>query len=205
MSQQYEAILFDFDGVIVDSEPLHFACWREVLTPLGVPFEWDYYHRHFIGVSDRTMIEAAVARSGLGLSADEVFAFFPRKTDLFRQRVRRELPFVPGVFALFDQLGDYKLGVVSSSERSEVAPVLEAGGLIERLQVTVFGNDVTHYKPDPEPYRKAANLLGITRALVVEDSDAGEASGRAAGFDVLRIPTPDRMVELVRLHLRLAD
>lgn len=194
----YEAIFFDFDGVIVDSEPLHYECWRDILEPLGVRFEWDYYHAHFIGVSDRKVIEEAVARSGVTMTADEVFAYFPKKTELFRERVRKELPFVPGVFELFDELGAYKVGVVSSSHRSEVAPVLEAGGLLRRLDVTVFGNDVTRHKPDPEPYRKAGEALGVTRALVVEDSQAGLTSGRAAGFDVLHVPSPDQMAGLVR-------
>jgi HAD superfamily hydrolase (TIGR01509 family) len=81
--------------------------------------------------------------------------------------------------------------------------VLIAGGLMERLDTTVFGDDVTRHKPDPEPYLKAASLLGVTRALVVEDSEAGQASGLAAGFDVVRIPTPDQTAELVRRHLGL--
>jgi beta-phosphoglucomutase len=201
MDRTYEAILFDFDGVLVDSEPLHYACWRDVLAPLGIPFDFDYYNAHYIGISDRKVIEDAVARAGGTMSVDEVFAHFPRKTELFRERVRRELPFVPGVHALFDDLRDYRLGVVSSSQRAEVAPVLEAVGLLDRLQVTVFGNDVTRHKPDPEPYRMAAERLGVTRALVVEDSDAGVESGRAAGFDVLRIPQPQEMVALLRGRL----
>jgi HAD superfamily hydrolase (TIGR01509 family) len=84
-----------------------------------------------------------------------------------------------------------------------VEPILEACGLRGHFEVAVFGEDVTRHKPDPEPYRKAAGLLGISRALVVEDSEAGVASGRAAGFDVLRIPDPHEMAALVRRRLSL--
>jgi HAD superfamily hydrolase (TIGR01509 family) len=203
MGTAYEAVLFDFDGVLVDSEPVHFECWREVLIPLGIPFEWQYYHDHFIGVSDRRMLEEAVSRATTSVTVEDAWAMFPTKSELFRKRVLDNPPFVPGIQELFQDLKLFQLGVVSSSLRAEVAPVLQLGGLLPHLGVTVFGDEVTRHKPDPEPYRRAAELLGVQRVLVVEDSEAGLASGRAAGFDVLRIPCPQNMVTLVRDHLRL--
>lgn len=203
MQQRYEAVLFDFDGVIVDSEPVHYRCWCEVLATIGITFDWDYYHQNFIGVSDRRMAEELGAMADPPRAAEEIYALYPRKTEIFRERMQHELPFAAGIAELLPQLHAYKLAVVSSSRASEVAPVLIAGGLMDRLDTTVFGDDVTRHKPDPEPYLKAASLLGVTRALVVEDSEAGQASGLAAGFDVVRIPTPDQTAELVRRHLGL--
>ena len=60
--RRYEAILFDFDGVLLDSEPLHFACWRQVLLPLGIELDWETYRDHCIGVADRDMVEFLAGR-----------------------------------------------------------------------------------------------------------------------------------------------
>jgi len=79
--------------------------------------------------------------------------------------------------------------------------VLQAGGLLPLLSATVYADDVQRHKPDPEPYRHAAALLSVGNALVVEDSAAGEASGRAAGFPVLRITSPGEVADRVRAHL----
>lgn len=198
----YQAILFDFDGVIVDSEPIHFDCWREVLAPLNIDFSWDYYHAHFIGISDRKMADEVSAMADPPVSAEAIFARYDAKTELFRARMHQRLPFAPGIVDFVTSLR-MPVGVVTSSRRSEVEPVLHAGGLLPSLSVTIFAEDVTRHKPDPEPYRTAAARIGVNKVLVVEDSLAGETSGRAAGFDVLRIPHPDETVRLVRQHLSL--
>jgi HAD superfamily hydrolase (TIGR01509 family) len=93
------------------------------------------------------------------------------------------------------------LGLVTSSGRREVEPVIVRTGLAPLFGAAVYGEDVKRHKPDPEPYRTAAERLGARRALVVEDSQAGIASGRAAGFEVLEIPHADRTAEMVRTLL----
>ncbi len=205
MKPRFEAILFDFDGVIVDSEPIHFDCWRQVLAPLRIDFSWEYYHAHFIGVSDRKMAEELSAMADPPVSSEVIYARYGDNTELYRERMRQQLPFAPGIVEFVKQLS-LPVGVVTSSRRSEVEPVLDAGGLLDSLSVTVYAEDVSRHKPDPEPYRKAGLHLGVNKALVVEDSQAGEASGLAAGFDVLRIPHPDETVRLVkrRMILQLA-
>jgi beta-phosphoglucomutase len=202
-NNHYQAVLFDFDGVLVDSEPIHYECWREVLLPLGINLDWAHYHSHFIGISDRKMAAELATMAVPPISADVIYAQYPRKTALFRERMNDRLPIAPGVVDLLRSLDGYRVGVVSSSIRAEVEPVLEKGGLLVYLQVTICGEDVSKLKPDPEPYRKAAASLNVERVLVVEDSEAGEASGRAAGFDVLRVPHPEQTAALVRSHLSL--
>jgi len=204
-NNNYQAVLFDFDGVLVDSEPIHYECWREVLLPLGIHLDWTYYHSHFIGISDRKMAAELAAMAVPELSVDTVYAQYPRKTELLRDRMHHRLPIAPGIVDLLRNLNGYRVGVVSSSVRDEVEPVLEKGGLLSYLAVTICGGDVTKLKPDPEPYRKAAGLLNVDRVLVVEDSEAGVASGLAAGFDVLRIPKPEQTAELVRARLQLTS
>lgn len=186
MTNRYDAILFDFDGVLVDSEPVHFECWKEVLAPFGVELGWDMYAASCIGVADREMIQQFA--TNLGVDFDRLWAQYPRKKDLFRARNTTAISFLPETVTLVRDLSaTHKLAVVSSSARVEVEPVLVIGGIRDCFTALVCGSEVPRLKPAPDPYLRAAELLRSSKALVVEDSDAGEQSGRAAGFDVLRL------------------
>jgi beta-phosphoglucomutase len=187
MNNGYEAILFDFDGVIVDSEPVHYACWCEILKPYGFDLDWDTYARNCIGVSDRKMLEQFAADVGPPVELDMLLAEYPRKKALFRDRIETADVLHPDTLELLRTLRGYRLAVVSSSNRAEVEPSLVRYGVRDYFEVLVCGWEAEKLKPAPDPYLKAAELLNIQRALVVEDSAAGEASGRAAGFDVLRV------------------
>jgi beta-phosphoglucomutase len=198
MTPRYEAILFDFDGVLVDSEPEHYACWCEILTRFGIALDWPTYHAQFIGASDRAMIRAMAELAVPPVAFDDIWCLYPEKKRLFRERMDRAIPFAHGILDFLPTLAGYRLGVVTSSGRAEVEPVLERGGIRALFEAAIFGEDVIHHKPAPDPYRRAAEQLGITRALVVEDSAAGIAAGRAAGFDVVEIPEPAHVVEMVR-------
>jgi beta-phosphoglucomutase len=195
----YDSVLFDFDGVLVDSEPIHYQCWREVLAPFGVDLDWATYERTCIGVADRPMVAALCRTISPPADFERVWAEYPRKNALYRARVAAAPPIAPAVVDLLGALDGLKLAVVSSSHRGEVEPLLVAAGVRDRFGAVVCGDDVARHKPDPEPYRTAAALLGARAPLVVEDSPAGVASGRAAGFDVLEIrsaaETPARVRE----------
>jgi len=189
---EFDAILFDFDGVLADTEPVHWACWAEVLKPLGITLEWDYYRDHGIGIDDKDMLRTLAGLANPPLDWRTLYAEF------FRRRVLAHPPFDPALDAFLENLHrSYKLAVVTSSARDEIDPLLAAGGLRRHFDALVGAEDVTHYKPDPEPYRKAAELLGARTPLVVEDSAAGLASGRAAGFAVLAVTTPSEVPALV--------
>lgn len=197
----YQAILFDFDGVIVDSEPVHYACWCEVLKPYGFDLDWDTYARNCIGVSDRKMLEQFAADAGLDL--DMLLAEYPRKKELFRSRIENADVLHPDTLDLLRSLDGYRLAVVSSSARTEVEPSLVRYGIRDRFEALVCGWEAARLKPAPDPYLKAAELLGgVNRALVVEDSEAGEQSGRAAGFDVLRVASASEVAGRLRNLLR---
>jgi beta-phosphoglucomutase len=188
---EFEAILFDFDGVLVDSEPVHCACWAEVLAPLGVTLEWEFYRRHGIGVDDREMLRMMAAGSDPPRKWEELWALYPAKKKLFQARMAQLPPFDPSLDGFLSRLHSvYKLAVVSSSSTTEIAPILEAGGIRRHFDTLVCGEDVQQHKPAPEPYLLAAQRLGARTALVVEDSESGMASGRAAGFEVLAVKGP---------------
>lgn len=184
---RFDAILCDFDGVLADTEPLHFACWREVLAELGVDLPQSRLPE-FIGVSDRAMLERIAAEQHPPIPVGDLWPSYARKQELFRLRIASQELFLPDTASVLHQLSSfYKLAVVSSSARSEVEPPLERAGILPLFQALVCGEGTSHLKPAPDPYLRAAELLQARRPLVVEDSAAGVASGLAAGFQVLRI------------------
>jgi len=194
----FDAILFDFDGVLADTEPFHWTCWAEVLKPLGLNLTWEYYRAHCIGIDDRDMLRMMAACADPPRDWEELWAQYPRKKELFRARTLAAPPFDPALDGWLRGLhGDYKLAVVSSSSRSEIDALLKAGALRGHFDVLVCAEDVPgrKLKPAPDPYLLAAGQLGAVHPLVVEDSQAGIASGRAAGFDVLAVARPASLRE----------
>jgi HAD superfamily hydrolase (TIGR01509 family) len=199
--RRYDAILFDFDGVLVDSEPIHYRCWRDILQRFGIALEWDTYVTSCVGIADRMMLERLCGLAEPPVALDQLLATYPEKKQRLREELVQAMPFAEGIYEFIRSLADYKLAVVSSSGRLEVEPVLERAGLLTYFGALVCGYEAERLKPAPDPYLKAAELLGVSRALVVEDSDVGEASGRAAGFDVLRVSGIGDVIEAVRRRL----
>lgn len=198
----FDAILFDFDGVLIDSEPLHCACWAEVLKPLGVRLEWDFYSRHCIGIDDREMLRMMATQADPPRDWNQLWAQYPAKRDLFRERTLKAPPFDAALGGLLDELhGVYKMAVVTSSGRSEIEPLLQAAGLRDYFEAMVCGREAGGLKPSPDPYLLAARELSAKAPLVVEDSEAGIAAGRAAGFEVLAIKNPGDVPRSVRERL----
>ncbi len=199
---RYEAILFDFDGVLVDSEPVHFECWREILQDFDLQMDWTTYCEHGIGVSDRDLMGFICQRAGRPHTlVDQLMAEYPRKNERFRSIMLERQLFTKDVLELLPQLHEYQLGVVTSSGQSEVEPLLKDAGVHGFFRAMVYGGDVRQLKPAPDPYLLAVKKLGVRTALVVEDSDAGERSARAAGLDVLRVRTQLEMPGLLRQRL----
>jgi beta-phosphoglucomutase len=181
--------------VLADTEPIHYQCWLEVLAPFGLEPTWDFYQRECIGISDRLMVE----RISTPALFDLIWPKYAVKQALFRHKLTLKSPFLAETAAMISDLSPrYKLAVVSSSGRTEIEPPIVRAGLREHFQAMVCGKEGGNLKPAPDPYLHAAELLGAKNPLVVEDSAAGEASGRAAGFEVLRVAS----AESVPLELR---
>ena len=85
---RYDAILFDFDGVLVDSEPVHWQCWSEVLAPAGIVLDWQTYERECIGVTDRAMLEALAPLANPPVTVDSLWPRYAEKRSLFRERMK---------------------------------------------------------------------------------------------------------------------
>ena len=204
------AIFFDFDGVLVDSEPLHYACWRKVLESRGIRLTWKEYERRMIGVSNRQMVRELCGETRRRYS-DRLFEeWYAEKKRLYfarvaRCRVPREL-----VACLRRLASNYELGVVSSSARREVEPTLRGQGIHGWLAAVIYSEDVKKLKPAPDAYRRALAAVnersgGRIRAsewLVLEDSGPGEMAAFRAGMHVLRVSGPREVANAVRARLR---
>ncbi len=198
----WDAILFDFDGVLADTEPLHYACWRDILKPFGIHLDWGFYQRQCIGISDRLMIRTLAAERTPPIPFEEIWPEYERKQIMFRERLELNPPFLAETVDMVRMLSqNYKLAVVSSSGRTEVEPPLERAGFRSCFQTLVCGREVPNLKPAPDPYLKAAEILGARCPLVIEDSEAGIASARAAGFEVLRVSAASQVPAEVRAHV----
>jgi beta-phosphoglucomutase len=198
----HKTILFDFDGVLAETEPHHYAAWNEALAPVGIQVDWEEYRREWIGVADSVMLESLGRRAQPPRLLSELKLLHPEKRRILQRRIARVELICPELKGLLARLDGYRLGVVTSSGRSEIEPILAREGVLGYFGACIYGDEVLRLKPDPEPYRTALERLGVRSALVVEDSAAGAASAEGAGCEVLQVGSAEEVVP--RLKARLA-
>lgn len=205
------AVVFDFDGVLVDSERLHFRAQREALLADGIAIDEDEYFRHYLAYDDRGALRLALERHGKRADRDHVEELAQDKARIFA-RLLPEVPFFPGARELVSTLArEVPLAVASGARRPEIEAILVAGGLRDRFAALVGVDDVSHTKPHPEPYLKAmaglrdrAPGLRPAECLVFEDSVPGIASALAAGMKVVGITNSYPAAKLRSAH-RVVD
>jgi HAD superfamily hydrolase (TIGR01509 family) len=185
-----EAVLFDMDGLLVDSEPLWFVVEREVAGRLGAPWGEADQEALIGGSLERTVSWLLAKAAGpVTASRDDVARWLVE--GMARLVLARGLPIQPGAARLLAALeaAGVPCALVTASSRAIMDAVLQVTGL--SFGVTVCGQDVRRGKPDPEPYLLAAARLGVLPAgcVVLEDSPTGIAAGRAAGCAVIAVPS----------------
>ncbi len=188
----------------MDSEPVHLACWNQLLNNnFGYTVRWEDFAPNCVGVHERGTVEWLIAQRNPPVPFDDLWDLYPRKKQLFRDRMLLSGAVHDDVVDFLKQLrGEYLLAVVTSSGRVEVEPILESSGILPLIQTAVYGSDVKNLKPAPDPYLLACQRLGTTNALVVEDSAAGVASGQAAGLEVLQIQAQRELCPALRNYLQ---
>lgn len=198
---QPSALVFDLDGVLIDSMPMHMSAWRIYLKRFGIPIE-DLEARMHGRRNDELVIELF----GPGLSSDQVFEHGAAKERLFREMMAPELHahLVPGVREFLTRASDIPRAVASNAEPANIDFVLDNAGLRGCFEVIVDGHQVAHPKPAPDIYLRAAQLLGRTPAecIVFEDSPAGIQAARAAGSRVIGVGTHTMDLDDVELVIR---
>jgi beta-phosphoglucomutase len=206
------AVIFDFDGVLVNSEPLHFQALRDCLLPEGVAIDEQEYERYYLAFDDREAIRAALERHGAHGDAERIGRLASRKALLF-DALLPEIPVFPGAVQLVRALfREYPLAIASGALRREIEMILSLAGLRDAFGVIVAADDVQRCKPDPAPFLAAMQGLASrtpnlapSECLAVEDSMAGIASARAAGMKVLGIAHSYPADRLSTAHLVAAS
>ncbi|WP_243371311.1 HAD family phosphatase [Geotalea sp. SG265] len=191
------AVIFDFDGIIVDTEPLHYKAFQEVLVPLGLGYSWEEYVGHYIGFDDRDAFREAYAAGGKALDADELSMMIGKKAAAFNCIIAAGVTPFPGVVELIRTLkGTCPIGLCSGALASDIAPILQQLHIGGVFDILVTADEVAASKPDPESYQLAVKRLAEAfpalsiapaRCLAIEDTPAGIASATAAGLKVLAV------------------
>ena len=187
-----KAVLFDFDGVVVQSERLHMDSFMELLGPFGVKVSEERWYREFAGTGSRSIIERLAREHGIKADIGELVE---KRKKLYEDRVRkgelRETLGVKGFLKTIRRKG-IKTAIVSGSHSSNVGLAISMLGLEGLFDLVVSGDDITSRKPDPGPFLHAAEKLGIRPedCLVIEDSYAGCESARRAGMRLVVVRSP---------------
>ncbi len=201
MGEGSTALVFDYDGVLADTEPLHWKTWNALLLPYGFQFTWEEYCRVALGFSDEQVFVWISNRLPWVSTGALSQLNLPRKRGVM-ERSLIECPVSRETIGMLMALKGYRIGLVTSSERADVEPVLRASGIYEKFDAIVYGDDVSARKPAPEPYLKIAQILGVNSGLSFEDSESGLESARAAGFKIVRIEQPSELAQAVKRVLR---
>jgi HAD superfamily hydrolase (TIGR01509 family) len=190
LSRSIKAVLFDMDGLLVDSEPLWTIGEIELADHLGGTWS-DELKAAIIGTRLDTAIRTILEWYGVPQDPSDVDSAMGFLLDRMVELYHDQLPVMPGALELIDALraAGVATGLVSSSYRVLVDAVLDGVGR-DRFDVTLAGDEVAHGKPDPEPYLTACERLGIlpAEAVVLEDAMSGVTSAEAAGCKVVAVP-----------------
>ena len=187
------AILFDFNGVLVNDEPQHCEALITTLDEYGYALDRERYYAEYLGFDDRECFRFTFERLGRPTDPASLSQAIERKASHYERAIRTSMQLVPGAHAFVHAAVDdgLALAVVSGALRREIDLVLGEAGLLQHFPVIVAAEDVAACKPDPEGYRRAQRLLGVAPAacMVIEDSLPGLAAARGAGARCVMIAT----------------
>ena len=208
-----KAVVFDFDGVIVDSEPLHFEALIEVVRPLGFELSYEQYMQRFMAFDDRDCLRLVleeVSNCGGADAFPEVEELVRRKGEAFLALMGRGIEPIPGALPLIEQLSArMPLAIASGACRHEIELITAALGIDSRFDAIFGADDVERSKPDPEVYSLAVRRLSRCHpkkeieprhCLAIEDTTGGIASAHQAGLLTLGVCTNLPREYLLRAH-----
>ena len=195
------AVLFDFNGILVDDEPIHLEVLQRVLAEEGISLSAEEYFQRYLGFDDRACFMTALRQAGEEPAAPRLMRLIARKASYYQEKIRKSgYPFFPGAVELVEELAKAgrMLGIVTGALLEEVEGALRQAGLRDRFKVLVTTEDVSASKPDPEGYQRAlealnslpplpARLIHPHEVLAVEDSPAGLAAASEIGLVTLGI------------------
>jgi beta-phosphoglucomutase len=191
------AVIFDFNGIIVDDEPIHFRLFQKVLGEEGIVLTEEAYYARYLGFDDRGAFTAGFRENGRPLDDTNLHRLIDRKAAYYQDAIREQVAIFPGVKDLVASLGGIlPLGVASGALRQEIETILQTAGLLDHFDVIVSAEDVTRGKPEPEIFLKALaafnapqknSPIGPADCVVIEDSKEGVRGARRAGMKCLAV------------------
>ena len=204
------AVIFDFDGVIADTEPLHFAGFRQTLAEIGINLTESDYYANYLGYDDRGCFIAALTTHRRPIDPTSLAQLMQRKAHAYLESVKNHLVIFPGVREFVrEAAAAYPLAIASGALQHEIEVILEQAGLRKEFLHITGAEDVTRGKPDPQPFLHALTALNRQRqeqvitaesCLVVEDSLPGIRSAKTAGMKVLAVANTHTLQDLHEAH-----
>ena len=191
------ALLFDIDGTLVDSDPLHLEAFNQTFAPFGHSFDRERFALELQGLAN----EAIARRFVPHLSAEDGMAVMRGKEQIFRDLARSDIHPVPGLFELLDRAdaAGLPMAAVTNAPRANAELILDSIGITHRFAAIVIGEELAHGKPHPLPYQEGLRFVGgsATASIAFEDSRSGVQSATAAGIPTVGIRTSLSHADLV--------
>jgi HAD superfamily hydrolase (TIGR01509 family) len=191
------ALLFDIDGTLADTDPLHLEAFNRTFEPYGHSFDKARFSRELQGLAN----EAIARRFVPHLSAEDGMEVLRGKETTFRDLAKTSIHAVPGLFALLDlaDAAGLPMAAVTNAPRANADLILDGLGIRHRFKAVMIGEELAHGKPHPLPYLEGLRLLGARAEVSVafEDSRTGIASATSAGLATIGIRTSLRHEDLV--------
>lgn len=210
MSRPLQAIVFDFDGVIANSEPLHLKAFQQALAPEGIDLAPAEYYARYLGYDDVGLFEALAKDRGLAMSGGDVSALVVRKGEEMQQMLRSGTVLFPGAVEFIrEAAAAVPIAIASGAMRHEIEEVIAAAGVSDLFVAIVAAGDTPHSKPSPAPYRLALERLRDVsgreieprRAVAIEDSKWGLDSAQGAGLRLVGVTNSYAAHELTGAEL----
>ena len=179
------AIVFDFDGVLANSEPLHLSAYQEVLSAMGATLPREEYYARYLGYDDEGVFRALSDDRGWDLPQARIDALVADKTAVLDEMLSDSNVLYPGAEGCVQRLAAlWPLGIASGAFRHEIEAILHRRALAGCFRFIVASGDTAATKPAPDPYRRAAELHGVAPAacVAIEDSRWGIQSAKGAGL-----------------------
>jgi HAD superfamily hydrolase (TIGR01509 family) len=196
------AVIFDHDGTLVDSEPVHHRCWQQALEPFKTSFPLQDYVTHLAGIPSLNSAQWMIERFDLPTDPATLYGTKQAYIDAFL--TTDAFPLMPHAEELvrFCHERNLRLAVASGSGHKEIHRSLSAHGLNRWISIVASKNDVTHNKPAPDVYHLALQRLGVSaeQTVAIEDSTAGETAALAADLWCLRLHSTRPHLQVVPIH-----
>lgn len=186
------AVVFDFDGVLADTEGLHLGAFQDAFSARGWTLDRDAYFERYLGYDDRDLVRAFAEDQGLRIGDADTEALLIEKARRYDRRLAAgSILFPTAAPAVARLAGRFRLAIASGSLRGEILAILRANDLAHAFPVVIGADDVARSKPAPDPYEAAVDRLGVrpADAVAVEDSQWGLTAARAAGLRTIGITT----------------